>query len=94
MSELNYLEKIYKKVKLGELVKFNNPGVLLALVGIVITMFFVLKNSNVITIPPTPYIGSHGPNNTPLFTSLPVWTSTRHTSQIHPMNENTKKNKI
>ncbi|OFI50525.1 guanine permease [Floricoccus tropicus] len=27
-----------------ELVKFNNPGVLLALVGIVITMFFVLKN--------------------------------------------------
>lgn len=27
-----------------ELVKFNNPGVLLALVGIVITMFFVLRN--------------------------------------------------
>lgn len=27
-----------------ELVKFNNPGVLLALAGIVITMFFVLKN--------------------------------------------------
>ena len=61
-----------------------------------INQCFSLKglNKNNIIQPPTPYIGSQGPNIVPLFTKTPSLTKWNITSQTHPINENEKKNNI